>query len=178
MSNVYAAPTAEFTDNSEFGDTRMFTLSGRIGRVRWLGYSTAASMLTSVLLGVAIALVASQAEVALFLPILNLVFTMAIFVIMARRRCHDLGVSPWMMLIGFIPLVNLYFIYLMLFKRGDDGANEYGPPPRPNDRAAILLAWLVPGIMVIGVVAAIALPAYQGYTMKAKAAQQMEVAPR
>jgi Tfp pilus assembly protein PilE len=32
-------------------------------------------------------------------------------------------------------------------------------------------AWLLPVIVGLGIVAAIALPAYQGYTMRAKAAQ-------
>jgi Tfp pilus assembly major pilin PilA len=49
------------------------------------------------------------------------------------------------------------------------------PPPNrltlPNTRAVKILAWVFPAFFVLGIVAAIALPAYQQYVMRAKAAQ-------
>ena len=42
---------------------------------------------------------------------------------------HDTNRSGWYLLIGLIPIVNLYLIYLM-FKEGDTGANQYGPDPK------------------------------------------------
>lgn len=47
----------------------------------------------------------------------------------AVRRLHDTNRSGWYLLIGLIPIVNLYLIYLM-FKEGDTGVNQYGPDPK------------------------------------------------
>ena len=69
-----------------------------------------------------------------------------------------------------ISVINLYFFFIMIFKRGDDFGNEYGPVPAPNNRSVILLAWIFPAIMILGFVAAIALPAYQTNMVKARAA--------
>jgi hypothetical protein len=60
------------------------------------------------------------------------------------------------MLAGFIPLVNLYFLFLMVFKRGDDGSNDYGLPPAPNTPGMEAMAAIVPTILVLGLVAVIA----------------------
>ncbi len=100
------------------------------------------------------------------------------YIIMCRRRLHDLGTTPWLMLLSIVPVINLYFFFMMIFKRGDEFANEYGPKPEPNDRAAYLLAWLFPGIFLVGILAAIALPAYKDYSDRAKARQQSAQAPR
>jgi uncharacterized membrane protein YhaH (DUF805 family) len=43
------------------------------------------------------------------------------------RRCHDLGRSGWLTLLGFVPLVNLAFGLYLLFAKGQSGSNAYGP---------------------------------------------------
>ncbi len=45
------------------------------------------------------------------------------------RRLHDTGNPTWYIVLAFIPLVNLYFLYLMI-KEGDVGPNEFGPDPK------------------------------------------------
>lgn len=54
-----------------------------------------------------------------------LVPTLAITV----RRLHDTSKSGWFMLIGLIPVVNLYLLYVLVLD-GTPGANEYGPDPK------------------------------------------------
>lgn len=49
----------------------------------------------------------------------------------AVRRLHDTGCPTWYIIFAFIPLVNLYFLYLMI-KEGDRGANEFGPDPKES----------------------------------------------
>lgn len=49
------------------------------------------------------------------------------------RRLHDLGKSGWFYLLGLIPLVNLYLIYLFATE-GVRGDNQYGPDPKKNER--------------------------------------------
>ena len=41
------------------------------------------------------------------------------------RRLHDVGKSGWNVILGLIPVVNIYIIYL-LARRGDKGDNRYG----------------------------------------------------
>ena len=86
------------------------------------------------------------------------------------RRLNDMGKSGWMGLLMLIPLVNIIFAFWLLLGRGDEGANEYGPAPAPNSTGVIVLACLLPVIMIIGILAAVSLPAYQDYTARARAA--------
>ncbi len=45
------------------------------------------------------------------------------------KRLHDLGRSGWHMLLFMIPLYNLYLGLVLLFKKGTDGPNDFGPDP-------------------------------------------------
>lgn len=45
------------------------------------------------------------------------------------KRLHDLGRPGWQVLLLAIPIVNLYFGFITLFKQGTIGPNEYGPDP-------------------------------------------------
>jgi uncharacterized membrane protein YhaH (DUF805 family) len=46
----------------------------------------------------------------------------------AVRRLHDVDKSAWFILLGMIPLVNFYFLFLLI-ERGTPGTNRFGPPP-------------------------------------------------
>ncbi|WP_437919370.1 DUF805 domain-containing protein [Sphingobacterium sp. LRF_L2] len=48
------------------------------------------------------------------------------------RRLHDSGNPTWYIVFAFIPLVNFYFLYLMV-KEGDRGPNEFGPDPKADE---------------------------------------------
>ncbi|WP_164557784.1 DUF805 domain-containing protein [Massilia atriviolacea] len=170
MSNIYAAPHTHFSDSNISAATRLFALNGRIGRVRWIAYSTALWMLASVVLGLLLQLAAFVSTDFMFLA--GTVLTFSIWLVpllVARRRLQDLGLGALYLIGVIIPFINLYFIFIMLFKRGDEGSNEFGPPPAPNNRGVYVLAFILPAIMVIGILAAIALPAYMKYTDKARA---------
>lgn len=45
------------------------------------------------------------------------------------RRLHDTNKSGWFLLLAFIPLANLYLLYLMIIE-GDKGPNQYGEDPK------------------------------------------------
>ena len=64
-----------------------------------------------------------------------------------------------------------FFALYLLFAPGNADANEYGPPPGPNSIGVKLLAWIPALFFIIGIVAAIAIPAYSGYSAKARAEQ-------
>lgn len=46
----------------------------------------------------------------------------------AVRRLHDMNWSGWLVFVLFIPFVGTIFGLIMLFKKGTDGHNTYGPP--------------------------------------------------
>ncbi|WP_427452315.1 DUF805 domain-containing protein [Litorimonas sp. WD9-15] len=48
------------------------------------------------------------------------------------RRLHDGDKSGWFYLLSFIPIVSLYYLYLVIIK-GTDGPNQYGPDPLGSD---------------------------------------------
>ncbi len=161
-SNPYKSPTTNPTlANDEYSKVEIFSVSGRIGRVRYIGYSIGLSFLIGILgailgavtMGIGLIL----AYVALFV----------VTIMLTIQRCHDFNTTGWLSILSLIPLVNLIFWFIP----GTDGPNDYGNKTSPNSTGAILLACIVPLIAVIGIMAAIAIPAYQGYVQKAKAAQ-------
>jgi hypothetical protein len=93
-----------------------------------------------------------------------------IFVIMAAcQRVHDIDWSAWSLFLMLVPVVNFVVGLIWLFKAGTDGANRFGPPPTPNNWGVRILGCIAP-LAFIGIMAAVAIPAYQGYVLKAKAA--------
>lgn len=162
---------------------KVFTMNGRIGRVRYIAYSMALLMTLVVSLLVIGGLVAlatggSQGALAAVLILFYIVYIAGLF-IMTIRRAHDMGHSGWMSLLMLVPLVSLWF----LFAPGTPSTNEYGPKPVPNTTGVIMAAFSpIVFFMVMGILAAIAMPAYQAYMGKAKAAAeqaqvQAETAP-
>ncbi len=55
-----------------------------------------------------------------------LFFNISLFV----RRWHDLGSSGWMVLLNFIPLLNILAIFNVIFKAGQSKDNQYGKAPK------------------------------------------------
>lgn len=180
MSNIYAAPSATFSDGDALAatKTRLLALNGRIGRLRWF-----ASM-------IAVWLLSSMAVTILFIPLSKinpaLVATIGkpltwsfwvLPIIVSRRRMHDFGTNALYLLGLLIPFINLYFLFILMFKRGDEGNNEFGPEPAPNDRWVYGILLIFPAIVLIGILAAIALPAYKDYTNKARTQSSSMPAP-
>lgn len=164
LSNIYAAPNAQLSDTyiDTVVETGFFALHGRIGRLRYVAYATAMYFLSVLAISVlmiplAIAGISQQGAPSWVTTILMGVL-IAGFAIIARRRLHDLGMSGWFILCNFIPFVNLYFGLIMLFKRGDEGGNEYGSQPSPNTTGVKILAFSLPVIAIIGIVAAMIIP--------------------
>jgi uncharacterized membrane protein YhaH (DUF805 family) len=78
------------------------------------------------------------------------------------KRLHDIGWSGWLWLLQLIPLVGGIFALIMLVAPGTPGRNQYGPVSPPNSTAVVVLAWLMLGLLILGIVAAIAIPAVVG----------------
>jgi uncharacterized membrane protein YhaH (DUF805 family) len=47
------------------------------------------------------------------------------------RRLHDVDMSGWFVLIGFVPLIGAILMLVWMCQRGSDGANRFGMGPAP-----------------------------------------------
>lgn len=48
------------------------------------------------------------------------------------RRLHDLDKTGWLFLINFVPLLNVALEVYLIFVKGTEGPNQYGPDPLQN----------------------------------------------
>lgn len=173
--NQYAPPVAEVADmasSAQTAELKLFSAKGRIGRLRYLAYSTGASVVHSVIsVGLAFALTgamgATGATGTTVVTVLAFIALLWFSIITGIKRCHDINISGWWSLTVIIPIIALVWIFVP----GNQGENRFGPPPPPNTWGIRVLGVILPVIFFVGILAAVALPAYQGYVAKARAAQ-------
>jgi uncharacterized membrane protein YhaH (DUF805 family) len=172
--NPYASPRSPVADSGggdeDFGDVKILSATGRLGRLRYIGYSMGLWLVFSLVIVVVAAIAGQQAA-----GILTLVGYLAIFVVMVMltiQRSHDFDTSGWLSLLMFVPLVNLIFWFIP----GSPGENRFGKRPPPNTVGVVLLACILPFVFVVGILAAIAIPAYQDYTIRAQVSEGLNLA--
>ena len=158
--NPYAGPKAPVAEAADaFQPVKLFSISGRIGRVRYFVYGTGMYILIAIAAAGLAALIGTAAMVVMWIALLTIWFMLAI------QRSHDFNTTGWLSLLVVVPLVNLIFLFIP----GTDGPNDYGPPPPPNSTRVVVCAWLVPvGAALIGILAAVSIPAYQDYQKRAQ----------
>lgn len=187
--NPFQPPRAEVSDVLQrglgFQEPKVWSAKGRVGRLRYLAYLMGGYLVLllamAVLSGVA-AVVGGSSEGGLAMVTsvimgLGMIPFLILSILTTIQRCHDIGWSGWAVLLNFVPFVNLFVMLMWIFKRGDAGANEYGLPPTPNTRAVKLLSLSFPVVVGIGILAAVALPQYMMYKMRAQQAQQGQPVP-
>ena len=163
MENPYQAPKSDVADvnrDEEYQPVRIFSTSGRIGRVRFIAYTFGLSFLCSILAGILAAAIGGAGVVVL---IANWVAIIALSLMLSIQRAHDFNASGWLGLLGVIPLVNLIFWFIP----GTDGPNRFGHKTPPNSRGTVAAACIIPIIFVMGIVAAVVIPAYHDYAKRA-----------
>ena len=182
INNPYQSPEAPL-QSSGFAQvppnqSKWYHLQGRIGRLRYLSYLMLMSILMYVVLVLSMAVIlgffVDTADIEssylwlllAYIPLLPFIFYTAI--IYPKRRLHDLNQSGWLAVLMFIPIINFFFSLYLMFAGGNEGVNQYGAPPRPNRKIHYLSAFIFPIIAIIGILAAIAIPAYQDYTERAQ----------
>lgn len=181
MDNLYSAPLADLSNVPSVDATyqpQFFSIHGRLGRLRYLAFTWLSVILLSFVSGlvsaIALPLVARigfaqpiyigiAAAILIYLPIIGASF------IYTKRRLNDLDFSGWLGLLMLIPFLNILCGLYLLFAPGSSGNNRYGAKPEKNSGLLIVAGILVP-VIVVGILAAIAIPAYQKYTERAKAA--------
>ena len=172
-ASPYAPPQANVAEQlPQYSELKVLGVSGRIGRVRYLGWLMAMTLcfIPIMLIGTGIAAMSSTLAI-LALGIVSIA-AVVIGIFIGVQRLHDIGWSGWLLLVHLIPVVGSVFALLMLIIPGTQGVNRYGPPPPPNSTAVKILAWLFLLVPVTGIIAAIALPQYQGYVERAAEYQE------
>lgn len=177
-ASPYSPPKAQVAElQPEFGELRVFSVTGRIGRVRYLGWSMAMAF-AAMGVGLLAALgTAISPAIGIILVIALAIGAIVVGVQIGVQRLHDIGWSGWLLLLNLVPVVGGVFSLIMLLVPGTTDANRYGPPPPPNSTGVKLLAWSWLAVFVLGILAAIAVPSYQGYLERAQEAQFEQSAP-
>lgn len=179
-----------------------FGLTTRIGRVRYLAYGVGMLLLTvptlviaGILGGLQLYLLGSLCLVAAYLFMLVMSFVLGV------RRLHDLDRSGWWMSISaaalffgvldiaqllpaplawLAPLAGLAALLLFIFLLALPGTmadNRFGPAPPPNSPWTVAGAWAALGVPVLaGLIAAIAIPAYNDFTARAQMVEAITLA--
>jgi uncharacterized membrane protein YhaH (DUF805 family) len=161
-ASPYAPPRATVGENlPEYAELKVFTINGRIGRLRYLAWTLVLTVAMLVAAGiistVGFAIATASPTIAIILgSLLGFALFVALVVVSVQigvQRLHDLGWSGWLYLLNLVPLVNSNFPLLLLVLPGNAGANQYGAPPPRNSTAVKVLAslWLafIPLMLII-----------------------------
>lgn len=177
----YQPPRGAITPNTsaEYGEVKIFSSQGRLGRVRYIGYSVGVGLLINLLTfawGSLSAVLSSGQDNQWLIwvgtgPLMLL--GLAVGILLSIQRLHDFNASGWWSIINVVPLANVVLYLVLLIMPGTQGSNRFGPPPPPNTLGVILLALVLPLMLLIGILAAIAIPAYQDYVQRARTSQSI-----
>ena len=152
--------------------------AGRFSRFSYLGWN-GLLLLVMMLLGiiVAIALPSSSPDTNPDIPIFAMIILGILYIaiiyfsfIFAVRRLHDRNHSGWLSLLMLVPLVNIAMALYLTLAKGDANENQFGLP-RVTQTWEKVLGWIYVLIFPIGILAAIAIPAYQDYVQRANQGQ-------
>lgn len=149
------------------GTIRIFSPEGRIGRVRYIAYNVIMGLLSML----AIALLSAAGAVLpqnILAPIAGIIMLMvygAVFVVgffFIIQRVHDFDASGWWALLTLVPLVNVFFAFVLLVVPGTRGRNRFGPRPPRNSAVVVIIALLAP-LYIAGLVAATSFPVFEHF---------------
>lgn len=167
-SSPYMPPQASVAESlPEYGELKVFTTNGRIGRLRYMAWSLSLILLLAagvILGGVGYAI---SPAIGYLVGMAGFIAAMVVGVQIGVQRLHDIGWSGWLFLLALVPYLGSVFSLVIMLLPGSNGANRFGAPPPGNTRAVKILACMWILVPLIGILAAIALPAYQQYLLKA-----------
>jgi uncharacterized membrane protein YhaH (DUF805 family) len=126
-ASPYAPPRSSVTqDWPAEGELKVFTVQGRIGRLRYLAWTMALTL-------------------AAMVSAMVVVSVLSMSLVAGAQRLHDAGWSAWLLLLNLVPFVGSFFPILMCVVPGNAGPNRYGAPPPKNTTGVKILAtlWLL-----------------------------------
>ena len=129
-------PVAANDDILKYIKENFFTCKGRLNRKPYLLRILALALLNSVNWSILMYLdtipVRQLSDIGKAIVIALLIFwiiCVAATFALDIRRLHDTDHSGWWVLTLFIPFVQIYTLYLLIFKAGTPGYNRYGADP-------------------------------------------------
>ncbi|EXF92216.1 membrane protein [Pseudomonas fluorescens HK44] len=136
----------------EFSELKVFSVQGRIGRLRYLAWSLVALLIIGAIAGVfGLSLLAgNQMVLSTIVCVVAFVAYLYINITISVQRLHDLGWSGWLWFLNLVPFIGSLFPFALAVLPGNVGANRYGAPQPPNSTAVKILCGL--WLMVIAVV--------------------------
>lgn len=179
----------DYNPTLQYNNDFPYSANGRFGRLAYLGRSMGLTLMFILafaglgLIGFVIYKVlgldpSQDSTLNSILMLIGGVAALAIYgffiyltIIVGIRRLHDLNRTGWMYLLLFVPLVGFIFALYMIFAAGTPGENDYGLPYKTQswEKFCGIFCFLI--IPLIGILAAIAIPAYQSYVEKAQQQQ-------
>lgn len=171
--NPYAPPRAHVDDvedgNAGVQPVKFWSSQGRVGRLRYLAHMMLAYFVVIAIgfVGGLIGAIARSESLVNVFVYLGVAVYLWFALLKTIQRSHDMDWTGWSAILAFIPLVNLIWV----FKGGSQGRNRFGSPPPPNTTGVKILAFLPLALFLVGVIAAIALPAYVQYGQRAATQQ-------
>jgi uncharacterized membrane protein YhaH (DUF805 family) len=158
-AGIYSAPAARVADpvSGGYSQINIWSPKGRLGRVRYIAYSIGFGVLFNMASAAVTALGGKSLGPVLFA--VTLIAGGVIHALLSIQRAHDIDWTGWLAILAFIPLLNLIF----WFVPGTGGENRFGKQTPPNGIGVIIAAWIIPIVMIVGILAAVAIPAYQNY---------------
>ena len=118
--NPYTAPQANVasTHAKEYGEIKIFSARGRIGRIRYIGYSIGlTTLIIALVLGIGGAIGGNAAGVML---IGGWVMIVVFALVLSIQRAHDFNATGWLSMLALISLVNIIFWFIP----GTDGCRS------------------------------------------------------
>lgn len=172
--NPYESPKSNtLNSTSETYKPKLLAVHGRIGRLRYLAYSMIALFIFVIGIGIPAAILipnftaGDSGGMLIGLVLITYIPLLVFSVLIAKRRFNDLNHSGWWQLLIYIPYIGLIPVLYMLLWPGTKGSNSYGPEPEKNSGLLIVAGFILP-IFLVGILAAIAIPAYQDYVERAQ----------
>jgi uncharacterized membrane protein YhaH (DUF805 family) len=160
--NLYGAPRSAVADaHEEVQPVRILSVSGRIGRARYILYTMGLPLLIMLVGGLASALLGTAGVAFL---VVAWIAAVVISMMLTIQRSHDFDMTGWFALLALVPLANMAFWFIP----GTDGANRFGAKTPPNGLGVLIGVWIVPLLFVGGIIAAVSIPAYQDYVTRAE----------
>lgn len=149
-ASPYAPPRTPLdATQGEYAELKVFSVEGRIGRMRYLAWSMVLLFACIPAMGISALLTQASQALGMVLLIASCIALAFVMVVITAKRLHDLGWSAWLMLLNLVPVVNTIFSILILVMPGHPQANLYGPPPPPNSTSVKVLAWIWIGVIIL-----------------------------